>query len=70
MLQKLGWGHFLRISGEWTWNIKQILNIDFSIFDSVFERKKENMAGWNTDDVIHGGLILFMKPFRFLTLKN
>ena len=41
MLQKLGWSQLLRISGEWTWNIKQILNIDFSIFDSVFEGKKK-----------------------------
>ena len=39
----VGRGQLLRISGEWTWNIKQILNIDFSIFDSVFEGKKKKI---------------------------
>jgi len=57
----------------WWMDLKHKTDFEYWLFDfrfGLWKKKKENMAGWNTDDVIHWGLILFMKPFRFLTLKN
>ena len=57
----------------WWMDLKHKTDFEYWLFDfrfGLWKKKKENMAGWNTDDVIHGGLILIMKPFRFLTLKN